>query len=628
MPITELDIQKLANTKSYKKGKDYFKSNAVTDIQKRGNRLLAEVEGSNYEPYQVNVELSKDSIVSTYCDCPYDGDGVCKHIVAVLLNYIHNPESIDELPTIEELLVNLNESDLREILIDLLESEPRFIDQVQSKINTLSISKLQKESAASKIQDNPTPSKQHIPIDTASFKRQAKQIFKNTNRRDYYDNHYDDDYDSGIADEFTELFQNAKPLIDAGDAGNALAILDTVMDVFVDSWSDEEYYDDIGDMLDIASSLFTEAILSPEFSEKEQQKWKKKFSKWQKKLSDGSSDGFALPVAALEQGWDYPPLKAVLKGKTAETGAWELDEDGEYPEYAYDLNIIRLRVLERQGRNQEYLYFAEAEGLTEQYATMLVKLDRCEDAIEYVFKHGLYSEEAVKFATALYDKGLVDDALKIAEHCMQITENYINQQEKTYFSHNGILLLTRWLRDNAQKQSNLELALKGAKTAFKYSVSLDDYLAIKSIATANGDWETFKSKLLADLKKNEPGKNYGLEHNKVKIYLHEKMHKEATEVVDNSSGWWDYSTIEPVVDAVYKEFPDWAIKKCIKQAEPNMDDGKSKYYEHSVRWVKKAGKIYIEANRRKEWNEYLEGLIKKHQKKYSLRPQLEALRKL
>jgi len=60
-------------------------------------------------------------------------------------------------------------------------------------------------------------------------------------------------------------------------------------------------------------------------------------------------------------------------------------------------------------------------------------------------------------------------------------------------------------------------------------------------------------------------------------------------------------------------------------SRPNS--GQSKYYHHAVRWLGKARQAYEMAGRGNEWRDYLEGLIVKHQRKYSLRPQLEGLRK-
>jgi uncharacterized Zn finger protein len=58
-----------------------------------------------------------------------------------------------------------------------------------------------------------------------------------------------------------------------------------------------------------------------------------------------------------------------------------------------------------------------------------------------------------------------------------------------------------------------------------------------------------------------------------------------------------------------------------------MDSGKSDRYHHAARWLEKARRAYLAANRADEWRAYLETLISKHARKYALRPKLEALRK-
>ena len=67
MPVTENDIQKLATAQTYERGEDYYYTNAVTNIQKRGDTLSADVVGSSYEPYHVRVELANDQIFSASC---------------------------------------------------------------------------------------------------------------------------------------------------------------------------------------------------------------------------------------------------------------------------------------------------------------------------------------------------------------------------------------------------------------------------------------------------------------------------------------------------------------------------------------------------------------------------------
>jgi uncharacterized Zn finger protein len=104
------------------------------------------------------------------------------------------------------------------------------------------------------------------------------------------------------------------------------------------------------------------------------------------------------------------------------------------------------------------------------------------------------------------------------------------------------------------------------------------------------------------------------------------MIDEAVQVIDSSS-YSSYSAVEQVVDAAWQRHPEWAIRQCKRQAEPIMNGGKSRHYHHAVRWLEKARRAYLGSGREDEWGAYLESLISKHTRKYSLRPQLEALRK-
>ena len=107
MPVTESMIRGLATDQSFERGEDYYYSSAVLDLSKRGNTLLAQVEGSSYEPYGVTVELSEHGVIEAYCTCPYDWGGCCKHIVAALLAYVREPDQVTERPPVTDLLADL-----------------------------------------------------------------------------------------------------------------------------------------------------------------------------------------------------------------------------------------------------------------------------------------------------------------------------------------------------------------------------------------------------------------------------------------------------------------------------------------------------------------------------------------
>jgi uncharacterized Zn finger protein len=84
MAITKNWLKKVANAKSFSRGEDYY--DEVADLTKIGNVYSAVVYGT--EEYEVTITDFPTSDPSADCDCPYDLDGVCKHIVAVGLNII------------------------------------------------------------------------------------------------------------------------------------------------------------------------------------------------------------------------------------------------------------------------------------------------------------------------------------------------------------------------------------------------------------------------------------------------------------------------------------------------------------------------------------------------------------
>jgi len=96
--LNEALLRSLASDQSFSRGQEYFDRGAVWSLEKRGDTLLARIEGSEYQPYEVTVELDAGGIVDAECSCPYNWGGYCKHIVAAVLAYIHRPDQVTERP--------------------------------------------------------------------------------------------------------------------------------------------------------------------------------------------------------------------------------------------------------------------------------------------------------------------------------------------------------------------------------------------------------------------------------------------------------------------------------------------------------------------------------------------------
>jgi uncharacterized Zn finger protein len=339
--------------------------------------------------------------------------------------------------------------------------------------------------------------------------------------------------------------------------------------------------------------------LTADLTIRERQTWADKLTQWQHELVDyGVDEAFEVAMVAAQQGWEYPPLVRVLQGEITDKGAWE----AEAPFYAEALSLARLNVLERQGRSQEYLYLAEAEGQTEQYVTMLVRLGRVQEAVDYGLQYLGSPQEALALATALRERAVPQAALQIAEHGLSLEGEKVS--------------LATWMADLALGMGETGRALDAALIAFRGAPDLVAYQRVEELAGER--WPELRTELLAHLRR---GRSY-FPQGPVDIFLHEGLVEDAMRAVEGSAS---YALLEQVVEAAIPNHVEWAIRISSQQAESIMDQGKAQHYHHAGRWLEKARAAYLAAGRKSDWQTYLAELMARHRRKYSLMPRLEAL---
>lgn len=645
--ITEKLIRKLASGETVQRGREYFQSRAVVSLTRRGDRLLAEVEGSSYEPYRVDITLDAGGIASTECTCPYDWGGACKHIVAVLLAYINEPQLVEERPPLDTLLADLSPDQLRGILSSLAEQQPSLADVIEAQVLALQ-ARAMAEQARAQATEHPvstssaggkSPRKRQTAVDPATFRRQVRSILHSLDSMRMSEAY---GHVGGIVQSVRRVAEQAVPFIEAGDGRLALAILQGVTEAYIADWTNLDDSDgELGAYFEDLGELWTEAILTADLTADltaaERKSWAKRFREWQNEVGEyGIDEAFQPAETAAVQGWDYPPLQRILRGEVAEREVEETNEqhDDEYEddedhdeedydeyweedesEYTDALTFARLNILERQGRTQEYLNLARAEGLAERYVTMLVKLGRVEEATEYALKRLRTANEVLSVVQALRAKGAIGEALSIARHGLTL-------EARPYSG--GRLGLAQWLRDLAESVGRRELALEAALVAMREVPGLDDYQAAQSLA--GEQWPEIREELLRMLRE----KSYPTQA-QIEIYLYEGLIDDAIASVSdaNASANASYELVDIVVDGALKSesHHEWVIEACRRQAEAIIEGGKSQLYGAAVRWLEKARAASVASSREAEWRAYIEGIIARHKRKYSLVPLLETLLK-
>ena len=103
--LTEKEIEERVGSKSFEKGKRYFKNDAVFDARRVGMTMKASCEGSYEASYRLWIKFIQKGISDGQCSCPVGDGGFCKHISAMLLTWIYHPDEFIEVPDINEVLI-------------------------------------------------------------------------------------------------------------------------------------------------------------------------------------------------------------------------------------------------------------------------------------------------------------------------------------------------------------------------------------------------------------------------------------------------------------------------------------------------------------------------------------------
>ena len=595
LPITEAAVRALASAQSYDRGYRYYRSSSVFDITRRGNFIAAKVEGSDYDPYRIEVTVDDTGVIDTSCTCPYDWGGICKHIVATLLIAIHQPEAIVEKPSLTILLADLTADQLRRILLGMAEMGSEFADLIEREVTWL---RDQPDASA-------TSSSLPVLVDLSAIRREIHKDFRLAGKGDSFQLGYYDEY-AGLEVYPDEILQphleKVGAQLDAGDVETAVTLINTIMDAYTDGLTDldewvYEYNDDVLNEANLTlGATLAEVLLSLDMKPKQQERWLAQIDDWEDALGD-----LAIAETAIKHGWSYPPLVAAMQGHITEKGAWE----GDAPDFADELAQVRLHILARQGRTQAYIHLAEAEGQTELAINMMAQSGDIEKAVAEAKAYLVYPREMLILAQTLAAKGELAAALNVAEHGLSLEPQH------------GKVELAQWTRQQASTAGNHELALNAAQLAFSNSYALVDYTALQQLA---GDkWQTIKPKLLQKLQQSQ-----SVSH-KIDIFLHENMLTEAMQALDKTHFAMEHE-LHRVIEATKERHPDWGIRKCQRQAEVIMDEGKAKVYDTAVSWLRTARDIYLQHQRQQQWEAYLNSLLEKHQRKYKLVPMLSSIR--
>lgn len=569
--MPEIEVLTRVEPEVLRRGEGYFQAGNVLWVARRGRSLLAEVAGSEAEPYRVSITSDQHGrSVTAECTCPYavEEGRWCKHMAAVVLFAARRPDAVEEQPPLDSVVSALTAEQLREVVRSWAEHDPDAYDVIL---------------AAASRGDAGAPLEPAAAAEAA--RRRIHRIL--AERTPPF---RDEQYGRWIARETATLVREAAKMVEDGDAASALAVLDAVTGEYVDVFLDlhPAAQETAGDVFPALTRAWTEAVLTADPADDERRALEETLEAWDEPLSNLWVDGFQGVLGAL-------------RGDSV-----AVPEDGDDPSSEAEavrraLAEARLAVLERAGKLEDAVKLAREAGLDLRCCLLLLRLDRVDEACAHARAHLDMRADSLALAQALWEAGNLERALEVGERGLSLGGEDAG--------------LAAWVRDRAAECDCDELALRAARAAFEARPSTEAWHRLRALA---GDgWPALRDELLANLPAHPQPRGA------VDVLIAEGKLAEALDLVEDGT---DYALAARVAEAACEACPERVIALCRRHAEAIMDGGNADAYERAAAWLRTARRAHAASSKRAEWRAYLDAVLERHRKKYRLRPLLEALR--
>jgi uncharacterized Zn finger protein len=588
LKIDELLIRQNSTDQSFNRGQEYARSQSVGELIWRDRVLRAYVAGTSR--YRVAINFNNQEVQSATCTCPYEFGGWCKHIVAVLLVGMEQP-NIEERAGLTQMLERLDLEQTRKLLHNLVAKAPDLIEQIDRQVEILTARNSSKSPQSKVSQATSQLTSQRQQIDRAPFRRQVNSLLQEElhNIECFYS-------DEPFGETLDQEVEKAKQFIDAGDSFRAFMMLYAIAEGLSEHVDDIAEYCDLSDIVYDIDAAMAEAILWTDFSMDERQKWRVELEGTQDTLCAELN----LSLAALEQGWDDLELQSMLRGEQIVL-CDEIETDWSSDTF-FELGAIRLRILETQERFEEYLNLAKATDYISLYVCMLIQMNRLDEAIaatELIRNE----QESFTIAKKLLESGVQKEALQIAKKGLEFQD----QDQKKFKS----LELAQWTANLAERMGESEICLNAKLVAFKIKPDFGDYRKICDLAKEQ--WATIKQDLLTYLKTYD---GWGGLEAKVDIFLEEKMFDEAIAIANSYLSRNQTKLL--IMRAVIEFKPEWVISQAKALAADIINRGKADAYNDAISWLEQVRNGYFVTDNQQEWLTFRTELLSTHGRKRKL----------
>ena len=366
LPELTLDqIQDRCTKQSFTRGEDYFDMEMIGNPVLYGWTLAATCEGTEEEPYHVSVELMPTGIADTDCSCPYDWGGDCKHIVALLLTYIHAPEAIYSLDVLLSALAEKPNETLVRVISELLKRTPELVPVARFYADIPEEPEVEIEPIPPELSVYATVIEEVPDVEPASITHESTVSTTVTTYREQVDRLFGNGFLEQqqlhqVLAQLEGLVAHAESLERTGETEYALAVLHAVIHQSITRYSDTLQRDELPRFVNNCTTVFEEIVSTAHeaeaiaFSPEIEPDTLSEHCRMLLRLSFNTAAVFTpILTELLEQ--------VCLMQETTELQAMLEKSLDESPDRSAHVQLL-LALYLRDGKTQQYLRLAQDEG--------------------------------------------------------------------------------------------------------------------------------------------------------------------------------------------------------------------------------------------------------------------------
>ena len=576
--IKKSDVRNWTDEVDYQRGQNYYKQGAIYDQRKLGMTLKSKCAGSQAPFYRQEVLFSSQGIESAGCSCPVGEGGYCKHTVALLPTWVHDPDSFQEAESLDIILEKRSKAELIAVIKEMLEQEPDLESLLELPL------------AASESQ----------PLNIKAVRLQANRAFQGT------------DFEWGYARETTRelnpLLKLASSYLSRKDAGNAALVYETIVETILEhehaALEDEE-----GELLGVVHQCCEGlgTCLSAISNTKQRMELLQVLFRaylWDTIKIGGV--GAADPVPGILTSQTTPSERAEIATWTREVmpkgNSWS---DG------YHRHVLGRLLLDLQADtldDETYLKICRQTGRLNDLIDRLLLLNRMDEA-----------EEDARTAE---DYPLFKVIEIFTKHKRAgVAEKLVMERLQTSSNKEVDGRLIEWLSDRLRGHGDLSGALELEERLFWNYPNIEKYKKLHKLAKQLDRWDALRTQIIAELEKK---KNFDF---LIPLYLYEKEVGLALATLKKlPQRWGDHELHLEVARAAKKKYPQESIRIFREEAERLIAGRNRDSYSQAALCLGEIRDVYRQLNETESWQRLITDIRARHKRLPALQDELNQLK--